>query len=221
MNGLATNRRATPGRIARCLLVAALLALVPAGFVYSQEPLSVEAINSLTLGAVERGQSETIPWNSADAAQLMITGEPGRRIIIQVIPHQLENSEGGSAAIAITNDQCAYSLDEGVTWRRFSSGFLSQETRLPAGNSDVATILVRVGGTFQAQSRNNRGVYSGVVELMVTPTSDDNSIITEGDPVSTGGPVDTQQTTPSHSEYRPQPVRPAHADRQITERSTR
>lgn len=143
-------------------------------------PLAASAQNSITIGGssdlnfgtLARSGAAEVSYESAGAARFIVTGDSGRDVRLMISASALIAQNGASRQAAdrkfdpaITNSDCAYSLDGGSSWHPFSSGTLYQDTRFPDDASGTGTIHVRIGGSLASGTRQQRGGYSGLVTL--------------------------------------------------------
>ena len=117
-------------------------------------------------GSIYRSTSITIDYRSAGAAYYHVRGGRGRAVRLMATALQM-NRPGGAMTVTLTNNQCAYSLDNGNTWKTFTTGPLMQELRFPSDPrlGPVSTILVRIGGRIDCGPIQQRGGYKGGIRL--------------------------------------------------------
>ncbi len=138
----------------------------------AQNGITIGGSSDLNFGTLSRSGAVDIGYESAGAAQFIVTGDSGRTVRLTISVSALTARSGASTRApdrtfdpAITNSDCAYSLDGGGSWHPFSSGTLYQNTRFPDDASGTGTIYVRIGGSLASSTRQQRGGYSGLVTL--------------------------------------------------------
>jgi hypothetical protein len=132
---------------------------------HAQE-IAIQIDQPLSFGTIFRESVMEVGYDSPRAAQLTLLGTRGRDVRIFVVVTDLEGKMD-EVAIALTNEQCAYSLDNGVTWQLFTTGTLFQHTRFPEVTigPNTSTILLRIGGTIHSRNNQKRGDYRGNVTV--------------------------------------------------------
>ena len=130
-------------------------------------PITVTGVKGLTFGQIYRGGIASVDYNSSSAAEFTITGRKNKKVTITVTKANLIL---GFLSLPITVDlnDCAYSTDNGVTWKVFSSGLLFHNTKFPGGPDKIQTIKVRVGGSIISTLLHPRGTYTGSVTVTAT-----------------------------------------------------
>ncbi len=131
--------------------------------------LYINALHDLRFSCVERSETIVIEYSDYKAGQFEVIGEEGREVRLSISVSNMAQ-EDEFLQFSISNDQCAYSRNNGQTWHKFSTGQLFHDTEFPSGPDcrDGARILVRVGGTLIANDRQHRGDYEAPVTLTVT-----------------------------------------------------
>ena len=127
-------------------------------------PITVTGVRGLTFGNIYRGGIANVDYNSSSAAEFTITGRKNKKIQITVTRANLRL---GFLWLPISLDlnDCAYSTDNGVTWKIFSSGLLFHNTKFPGGSDKIQTIKVRVGGSVVSTLFHSRGTYTGSITV--------------------------------------------------------
>ena len=124
---------------------------------------TVTGTNAQSFGTLYRSSSSSVAYSSGNAATFTVTGKKGNTVRMTVsFTHPARIGGGGTATLAITNSNCAYSRDDGASWTTFSTGTLYQDASIP---NQQQRILVRVGGTLTSGATSARGNYSGTVTL--------------------------------------------------------
>jgi hypothetical protein len=120
--------------------------------------------HSIAFGQINRSATSSVPYAGPTAAQFTVTGRQGRTVRITITTTSLSNT-GNTLPITVNNGDCAYSIDDGITWHTFTSGTLFQDVVIPngTGNGHDGSVLVRVGGTITATPLQARGAYTGSV----------------------------------------------------------
>ncbi len=157
-----TSRTRVPAAVMRILAILLLFAAASTG-AWGQEVI-VTGLQGLNFGSLFRSSSSIIPYNSTSAADFKITGRQGKAIRITVNPTDLWRSFV-ALDITVTNAQCAYSLNNGVTWTTFTTGTLFQDVTIPNGNNQIGTVRVRVGGIVTSTAKQKRGAYVGTITV--------------------------------------------------------
>lgn len=130
-------------------------------------PITVTGVRGLTFGNMYRGGIASVDYNSSSAAEFTITGRKNKKVRITV--NQVNLKLGFLwLPISVGLNDCAYSTDNGVTWKVFSSGLLFHNTKFPGGSDKIQTIKVRVGGTVISTLFHTRGTYTGSVTVSAT-----------------------------------------------------
>lgn len=142
-----------------------LLAFLLLAAVAHAQDVEVTGVRGIDFGQFYRSGISDIPYNSASAAQFVITGRKGRYIRITVSPMDLFLLWWIKLDLNITNSHCGYSTNNGVTWRKFSTGSLFQDVKIPNGRGTTGTVLVRVGGTAVSSSSQRHGLYLGLLTV--------------------------------------------------------
>jgi hypothetical protein len=130
---------------------------------------TVQSINDMHFGSLQRLNSRTIEYLDADAASFVVDVEPGRTIDLSVrvedlIKPQEEIEDGlgrGKISLQIRQEDCAYSLDRGDTWQQFNTSLYNQEIKIPEASTPFFRLMVRVGGTIQVDHNQRKGDYLG------------------------------------------------------------
>ncbi len=165
-----SSHRAIPNIQRLALLVVVLCgALTVSGYAQKKElTITVVGNRELAFGDVTRPATSTVDYSSASSAEFLVEGRKNKEVRLTVTTTDLTKSSV-ELPITITNSDCAYSTDNGVTWNTFTTGTLYQDVKFPNDKSKdkLGTILVRVGGTVNAISQN-RGTYNGTVTLTAT-----------------------------------------------------
>lgn len=161
-----------PRHIVLCLCCIVLTVLFFPLAASAQNGITIGGSSDLNFGTLARSGAADVSYESAGAAQFIVTGDSGRDVRLMVSVSALTAQNGASTQApdrkfdpAITNSNCAYSLDGGSSWHPFSSGTLYQDTRFPNDASGTGTIHVRIGGSLASGTRQQRGGYSGLVTL--------------------------------------------------------
>lgn len=139
-------------------VAATIASSIPAG------AQTVTGTHNIAFGSLDRSATMSVPYVSPSAAQFTVTGRQGRTARITVTSTSLANA-GATLPITIASGDCAYSTDNGVTWRVFTTGTLFQDVVIPngVGNGSDGSVLVRVGGAVTANPMQGRGTYTGTV----------------------------------------------------------
>jgi hypothetical protein len=124
----------------------------------------VTGTQSIAFGQINRSATSSVPYSGATAARFTVTGHQARTVRITITTTSLSNA-GNTLPITVNNGDCAYSIDNGITWHTFTSGTLFQDVVIPngTGNGSDGSVLVRVGGTITAAQLQARGAYTGSV----------------------------------------------------------
>lgn len=133
---------------------------------YAAQAQTVVGVRSINFGKFYRGATSTVPYSSGNAAEFTITGRQNRNVRITVTNTSLTLG-GNTLTLTLNNSDCAYSLDDGVTWHPFTTGALFQDTTLPNGtaNGSDGTVRVRVGGSVTAGALQTNGTYNGTITV--------------------------------------------------------
>lgn len=143
-------------------LIACLLLAVSAS--HAQD-VQVTGVRGLNFGRFYRSGMSEIPYTSTSAAEFTITGREGRNIRIKVTAFDLWLLWLITLNVNVTNNHCAYSLNNGVTWQTFTTGTLIQDVKIPNGSGTTGTVKVRVGGTVSSGPTQRQGVYLGFITV--------------------------------------------------------
>ena len=130
---------------------------------------TVMGLDGLDFGSLYRSSTGSIEYISNAAAQFSVVAKEKKTIRLTVTVVHLKR-DSKTLPITVTNNDCAYSLDDGANWITFSTGSLYQDIPIPKDNDkgNRETILVRVGGSVTASATQQRGNYSGTVSLSVS-----------------------------------------------------
>ena len=167
--------------ISICCLLGLLHAVSGATAVVAQTPdpihgtgPAVHLVNNLSFSNLQRFTSRSIHYLDGDAALFIVDAEAGRTVILNItnqeLAHASEAAGGrGRMKLNICKNDCAYSIDNGLTWNEFNTSLHNQRVHLPsgAGTPPVYQILVRIGGTVTANHNQRRGGYAGELTLGV------------------------------------------------------
>lgn len=136
---------------------------------------TVSVQRGFNFGSVYRSTSITVDYRSAGAAFYQVRGARGRAVRLIASAAEMRTRPGGSMTVTLINTQCAYSLDNGNTWKTFTTGPLRQELRFPDDDrlGPVSTILVRIGGRVDCAAVQQRGRYEGSIRLNALYISDE------------------------------------------------
>ncbi len=167
-----------PGGVRRWMIIATLtLGLFP--FVdktaYSVVTIVVTGTHGLTFGTIARSGTVTIASSSSNAARFTVTGSKKNDVTLSIIRGAMSTSSGSSSSSSLRQmtptlsaSTCQYSTNNGSTWNNFQGviiGIVYASTTFPNSGGTTSSILVRVGGSATADSRQQRGSYSGSVTL--------------------------------------------------------
>jgi hypothetical protein len=163
------NQIAMLRHAARCLLPVVVLLLLAGSAAQGQVTISIVGVSNQSFGSMYRSSTSSISYGSASAARFTVTGRKMQRVRLTIVKTNLTRL--GTTAVttlSLSNSDCAYSLDAGVTWTTFSSGTLYTDTAFPNAGGNSSEILVRVGGSATAPLSATRGVYNGSITLSAT-----------------------------------------------------
>jgi hypothetical protein len=161
------NRIATLWRqVLRLLPVLALLIVLGSTAQAQNVTITITGLNNQSFGSVYRSSTASIGYESSTAARFQVTGRKLQRVRLTLVKTDLTRSGTTSTAtLALSNSDCAYSLDGGITWTAFSSGTLYTDTAFPNAGGNHSEIYVRVGGSLTTPTSATRGLYSGSITL--------------------------------------------------------
>jgi hypothetical protein len=173
MNGSYTYGAAAI-RMSMIALIAVLF-VVGTTTINSAAEISITGNNGLSFGTIARSGTATVSYSATSAARFTVTGDTLKNVRLAISVVDLSTSDGTSVnssdrsmAPTVVNADCAFSLDGGSNWTTFSTGTLYHDTQFPSGSGATSSILVRVGGSLAAQSRQQRGTYQGQIILSAT-----------------------------------------------------
>lgn len=143
-------------------LIACFLLAVSAS---DAQDVQVTGVRGLNFGRFYRSGMSEIPYTSTSSAEFTITGREGRNIRIKVSAFDLWLLWIITLNVDVTNNHCAYSLNNGVTWKTFTTGTLIQDVTIPNGAGTTGTVKVRVGGTVSSGASQRQGLYLGFITV--------------------------------------------------------
>lgn len=140
-----------------------------------REAPMIQVVDNMRFVSMNRLDSRSIGFLDAYAAKFIIDAEPERRLVVSIAIDNLvregQTVDGGKKILQlkIVPADCAYSLDNGVTWLPFTGNIHHQEIFTPKAfvGETTSRILVRVGGTISVNQNQRRGEYEGEITLSV------------------------------------------------------
>jgi hypothetical protein len=160
VDSLRTRRRFP---VAFCWLCAMLLVMAMES---NAQQITTTGSSGLVFGTMFKASTKSIAYSSADAARFVVSGKKRQPVRITVSKSNLFDSwQSVFMNLTITNSDCAFSVDDGVTWTTFSTGSLYQDTEFPNGPNWDSRVYVRVGGSLTSALYQNRGSYTGTITV--------------------------------------------------------
>ncbi len=138
-------------------------------------PITITGTNNLAFGIMFRNSSASVSYGSANAARFTVTGRKSQSVTLIVSMTAMITGNGAVTGLVrrlmsptLTMQSCQYSLDNGATWRAFTSSngaTATVTTTFPRGSGTNSSILVRVGATLTSALTQQRGNYLGLISL--------------------------------------------------------
>jgi hypothetical protein len=148
-------------------LLALFCAMHPAA--QAQPALRVRVIRGLDFAPIFRTGASSVPYYSGNAAIFEVIGHGGRVVQLAVGTAELTQARGpaGRSAMKVnlSSSRCAYSIDNGMSWKPFEAGSIWQSVRMASQGPGTGKIIVRVGGEIIAAADQHRGDYAGCITL--------------------------------------------------------
>lgn len=129
--------------------------------------INVSGNHNLAFGNVYRSSTSSVNYASVNAAEFTLIGMQTKAVRITVTTGTMVRGTA-PLSMSVAQADCAYSLNNGTTWTRFSTGTLFQDTSFPVDNiSGIfrGTIRIRVGGLVTATGRQQQGLYTGSITV--------------------------------------------------------
>ncbi len=148
----------------------ALLFVILTGVASAQSAdvsITVSGVRNASYGTLFRSSTSSVAYTSTNAAEFAIVGKQNKAVRITV---SASTPTRGSITLplSIQQTECAYSLDDGATWTRFTTGTHFQDAYFPTGTQNgyvSGTIRIRVGGTVTSGATQQQGTYGGTITV--------------------------------------------------------